>query len=305
MQSHARMLEAVRLVTIHPIFVHFTIGALPIVVLAYVLAAVKKSARWTFVGDVSLFVTAALTLVTVVFGLLSNAVLEWPAGLGRWRTLHIVFAAAATAVLFALAIRRALRRRRAEVATDGTVAWAILGSALVGVAGWIGGEVLVFHGGMAVKGAADGALAPVTEPSHERPSDLHGAMADLRSAWAATTTDVAWMIVNHPDDERLARIADRAARIQEVAQWVSGEGVNHYREHATEVDVYPIGGGPPAERTIDTRVDRMRALADELAEHAAETHAAAKAKDLTGVVKGLGAMQERCTSCHATSRWVQ
>ncbi len=65
-------MEPIRLITIHPALVHVPLGVLPLLVLAYALARRGDSERWTFVGDVLLFITAAFTLLTATFGLLAR-----------------------------------------------------------------------------------------------------------------------------------------------------------------------------------------------------------------------------------------
>lgn len=40
-------MEIIRLVTVHPMLVHFTLGGLPLIILAYAVAARRQSARWT------------------------------------------------------------------------------------------------------------------------------------------------------------------------------------------------------------------------------------------------------------------
>ena len=110
--ASGRMLEFARLVTVHPALVHFTIGALPIVIVAYAMAAVRRSPAWTFVGDVALTSTAALTLFTFAFGLVSNAMVRWPGGLDTWRWLHLAFGALSTLLLAGLAGFRLFQRRR-------------------------------------------------------------------------------------------------------------------------------------------------------------------------------------------------
>ena len=72
------MLHVVRLATVHPLLAHFTIGGLPLILIAYALSVWRRSPAWTLVGDAALVVTAALTLGTGAFGLVSNAVVLVP-----------------------------------------------------------------------------------------------------------------------------------------------------------------------------------------------------------------------------------
>src|SRR5579883_555912 len=97
-------LSVLRLVTVHPSLVHFTIGALPLLLLAYAVAAWRRSERWTFVGDVTLFVTAVLTLLVAAFGLVASFVMAWPADVGTWRWIHLAVGAGVTAALLVFAL---------------------------------------------------------------------------------------------------------------------------------------------------------------------------------------------------------
>src|SRR5207302_5671801 len=86
----ALMFHLVRIETIHPALAHFTVGGLPLIVVAYAIAVWRRSPAWTLVGDAGLVVTAALTLGTAAFGLVSNAVVPWPGGLEEWRQIHLI-----------------------------------------------------------------------------------------------------------------------------------------------------------------------------------------------------------------------
>ena len=41
------MISVVRLVTIHPVLTHFTIGGLPLIIIAYTVAVWLRSPLWT------------------------------------------------------------------------------------------------------------------------------------------------------------------------------------------------------------------------------------------------------------------
>ncbi len=112
-----------RVVTIHPALVHVTIGTLPVIVLAYVIAARRDSARWTFVGDATLAISAAVTLAALALGVVSFVALDWVGSGGAWRWIHLATGAAGALALVALAVVRA--RRRAVPVGRGTVAAAL------------------------------------------------------------------------------------------------------------------------------------------------------------------------------------
>jgi hypothetical protein len=62
------MFKIIRLVTVHPFLVHFTIGIVPVMVLAYAAAVWLKSERWSFTGDAATVVCAGISLLTTSFG---------------------------------------------------------------------------------------------------------------------------------------------------------------------------------------------------------------------------------------------
>ena len=279
---HERMLSFLRLATIHPILVHFTIGALPVLVLAYVIAAVKRDPRWTFVGDVATVVTALITIVTFLFGLVSNFTLSWPGGLAGWRWAHFALGAFSTVLLCAFAAFRLVRRKQPHpfagfetVGTAALVALFILGT------GWIGGEVLVYRSGMAVAAAGNGALAPPTSNRAPQPHDVDGAMHDVRSSWAQANATMASMLVDQPDDASFGRVADDAQRIENVAKWMQGEGTKHVHKDA----------------------DVFADLSRKLEASATDLEHAARAKDIQRSADALGAIGSRCAECHARLRW--
>lgn len=274
------MFHVVRLATIHPALTHFTIGGLPLIVIAYAIAVWRRSPAWTLVGDAALVVTAALTLGTGVFGLVSNAVVPWPGGIEAWRWIHLGFGVATTTLLAALAVLRLVFRR-----ADGPISPALLGCVVIvaGVAaftGWVGGEVLVFHSGMAVRAAADGALAPPLFDSTKRPKDFLGAMRQVRAAWGGINTRLASMLVQHPRDEDFARIEHDARRMEQLTKVMADEGAKNGKAADVLASMSQTLGGD----------------ADDIAE-------AAKKKSLQDIAHALGEMSGHCADCHEQVRW--
>src|SRR5512134_3358792 len=102
----------IRATTVHPALVHFTLGVVPVFLVAYAIASARRSPRWTFAGDVAVWIGAALTPATVASGLVSNALVSWPGGMQVWRWLHLGLAVASAVLFLALAVARlrALRR---------------------------------------------------------------------------------------------------------------------------------------------------------------------------------------------------
>ena len=123
-------------------------------------------------------------------------------------------------------------------------------AAVAGFTGWIGGEVLVYRSGVAVEAAAGGALAPtVAEPSNAQPIHPGGimdAMGQLRGSWAAVTTDVARMVVDHPRDARFDRIARHAEHMRRLAQWMAENPGSHPADRGRDDTRKSAGGAPQA-----------------------------------------------------------
>jgi cytochrome c556/uncharacterized membrane protein len=282
-------LEAIRLVTLHPALVHFTLGTLPLLVLAYAVAAWRRSTRWTFVADATLVVTAVLTLATVAFGLVSNAVLPWPGGLQLWRWLHLGLGAAGGALLVGFAAVRLARRRLRPESGRGELVAALAVTGVMVVTGWIGGEVLVFHAGMGVKAAGNGALAPTVAVPQRPPRDLRGSMHRLRASWSTATTQIASLVVEHPRPEHYRAVEAAAARLEADARWVAkGEDDDEHEGHAhPEIDV------------------GLRFMAAGLADRARALEQAARAGQPAAVAEALGRVTAACAGCHQTYRWRQ
>jgi hypothetical protein len=272
------MFQIVRLATIHPALAHFTLGGLPVMIVAYFLAVRGRSAGWTLVGDAALVVTATLTLGTGAMGLVSNAVVPWPGGIETWRWLHLGCGVATTVLLAIFAVVRLVRHDRIARAPTLLAALGIAG--VVGLTGWIGGEVLVFRAGMAVHAAGDGALAPPVIDTTARPRDFLAAMRQTRAAWASINTRLASMLVQHPRDEDFERIVFDAKRMQALTQVMAEEGAKD-REHG----------------------DTLAAMATTLGGDAGDIEEAAGKKSLQDIASALGEASSHCADCHEQVRW--
>ena len=294
------MIEVVRLSTVHPALVHFTIGALPLIVFAYAIAARRRSERWTFAADAALVVTAALTIATAAFGLVSNAVVPWPGGLELWRWLHLGFGAASAAALLALAAVRLSQRRTGSTSGGGTFIAALVIALAIGFTGWVGGEVLVFRSGVAVRAAGDGALAPPAVRARS-PKHLLDAMDRLRAAWAAAESTTSAMIVQQPSDRDFRAIEDDARGMSQLSAWIATEGprslpnASQLIAHHHEADAH--------EHAPMTAGEHLSVMARELGEKTASLEKAARARDVVGTARLLGAIQADCAECHAELRW--
>lgn len=300
------MLEGVRLVTLHPALVHFTLGGLPIIVLAYVMAAWRRSERWTFAGDVALFVTAAVTVLTAAFGLVSNWTVPWPGGLGVWRWLHLAFGASTAVLLLGLGCARALARRRGVPSGKNAALIALLTSGVAAFAGWVGGDVLVFHSGMAVKAAGNGALAPPLHSPKNPPRNLLDAMDRTREAWASATSRSSSMIVQHPSEAQLDAIVADAQELDQLASWIGREGPRTLPHAADPVEGNAHAPSSPSAPDLpphSTRGEHLTQMATELGAHARALEAAARQRNLEDVAREVGNVAGTCADCHAELRW--
>ncbi len=302
-----RCSRILRLETVHPLLVHCTVGALPLLLIAYGVAFFQRSARWTFVGDVVLIVTAALTLFTTAFGLVSNALVQWPGGLGTWRYLHLGLGIASTVLLVGFAIGRLVARRREQLehTAGGAFLLAILTTLLVGSAGWIGGEVLVYHAGMAVRAAGDGALAPPVLREQSNPKDLMDGMGRIRASFASADVTLAMMMVHHPSHAGFRRVATNAQDLGQLALWMKRAGARTLDKpnapytppagadagHAPAA-ADPPGGDPPhqapAGAAKTTRAEHLAQAAEELSREATALTQAAQAEDLAQATTVVG-----------------
>lgn len=272
------MISIVRLVTIHPVLTHFTIGGLPLIVIAYAIAVWMRSPLWTLVGDAALVVTSALTLLTVAFGLVSNFVLPWPGGLETWRWIHLGFGLATAVVLGALAGLRLAYRRSGTAARAPVLIVAMIGAGLALFTGWVGGEVLVFQSGMAVRAAGDGALAPAV--GRPEPKDFLTAMRAVRASWASIQTHLAWMLVHHPRDEDFRQIETDARWMEQMTGRMAEFGAK----------------APKSADTLASMSEALGGAADDIA-------TAAKKASLQEIARAVGETSGTCADCHEAVRW--
>jgi uncharacterized membrane protein len=274
------MSQLVRLATIHPALAHFTIGGLPFLVVAYALALRRRSPEWALAGDTALLLTALFTVGTGGFGLVSNAIVPWPGGLERWRLVHLAGGLATTLGLALLAGWRAWQRRQVMAPSPRLLAALLAVAAIAAGTGWVGGEVLVFHAGMAVRAAGDGALAPPVVDSTAPPRDFVDAMRGVRAAWGSIEARLASMLVQRPRDRDFARIAVDAARLQQLATAMAD-----------------APGGDTQRREL------VAMMARTLAGDGADIAAAAAHKDLQSLARAVGEASAHCADCHQQLRW--
>ncbi|HVZ37119.1 MAG TPA: DUF2231 domain-containing protein [Polyangiaceae bacterium] len=273
------MFEPIRLVTVHPALVHLPLGIAAFAALAACCAAARRSQRWGFATDVALCAAAASALVAAAFGFVSFFGLRWPGGLGPWPALHVGFGVTSVVLLSALAVWRAHQRRRWRALPTWGDAGATLGiGAVLAFTGWVGGEVLVFHSGMAVAAAGDGALAPAltARSSPASPDDVRAAMGDIRAAFAALETELDQAIVDGYGPSLWGRIDASAGRLQQLASWLTKQGGGDFQRFAAEV-----------------------------ASKAAQAKSSAAAHNFSEVVGAAGAIQHACAACHVQTRWDQ
>ena len=298
------MINVIRLVTVHPFLVHFTIGILPVMVLGYAAAVWLKSERWSFVGDAAAVICACITLLTMSFGLISNFYLRWPGGLWFWHYLHLGLGIGSTLALVIFATVRIMTRRRLGSLTGtGALIASIFVSLLIAATGWIGGEVLVYTSGMAVQAAGNGAFAPIGMSGTGQPVDFPDAMGRTRAAWASITTQVAEMIVQHPSDAAFSAVANDAQRLEQVANWISTEGPKHAPVANKPMYSSSDPGQSQANGSFMTRGQLITFMGAQLEDDAQTMAQLARQKDLEQLAKEVGRTSALCASCHEQLRW--
>jgi hypothetical protein len=282
----------IRATTVHPLLVHATLGVVPVFLVAYAVAAARRSAHWSFAGDLAVWVGATATAGTVASGLVANALVPWPGGIGIWRWLHLGLGLASAVVYVALAGVRLRGSRRAVVASRRTLAAALGLALLLAGTGWIGGEVLVFHSGIAVAAAGQGALAPTIARTEAPPRDLEDAMGRLRAAWADGQTTFARMLVDRPSAEGYARVAAAARDLEVLAAWLETNGPEEIARHAHA----PDGNTPELRNSVAEMARLLRDQAGALEE-------AARGQRWSPLTRSLESVTRACAGCHEGVRW--
>jgi hypothetical protein len=180
--------------------------------------------------------------------------------------------------LLAIAAWRFSMRRAHPIAPALVFVAALVAAGAAGFTGAIGGEVLVFHSGMAVRAAGDGALSPPVTDAE--PKDFLGAMREVRAAWGGVMSEMSWMLVQHPSDEAFARIERDAERMKKfaamMADQVKGAGQTH---------------------------DMLVSMSQTLAGDADDLIEAAKKKSLQDLTTAVGDASGHCADCHDQTRW--
>ena len=309
------MFPILRWETLHPALVHFTLGAVPLILLAYSVGAWRRSERWTFVGDVVTIATAIVTIFVALSGWIALVRVAWPGGLESWRNLHVAFGLLTSVGLLVLAGFRLRARSRGDLRAGlpAALSAAALGLSVIAT-GWIGGEVLVFQSGIAVESAAGGALSPGILPPSDRitgrprtdpPRDLRDAMHRVRGAWAEMQTVSARMTVQKPEPEGFRRIVRASSQIEALFIWIEEHGASEILEPGAPMTSRHLVRGEPegGVHRPETRRNHFVRMADETRETAARVRKAAAGRDLAGVNAASGELTATCSGCHADFRW--
>jgi uncharacterized membrane protein len=287
------MFDLIRLSTLHPALVHLPLGVIPLVLVAYAIAASQHSGRWMFAGDVALGFASISALLAAALGYIAYFSVQWPGGLAPWPLAHLIGGTTTTLGLWIMAALRWRSVQRDIRSTAGPqspkphrLRWAIgaLGlTVLVLATGYIGGEVLVFHAGIGVKAASLGALAPPLSAAVDAPQSLHDSMHRVRAHWARSVGSIARSVVHEPSATEFEAIAEDARRIERLARWLVDWGHQGTHGHADP--------------------DVMREHAGTLQRAAQQLEAAATQRDLADTIDALGAMTRGCAECHLDQRW--
>lgn len=286
--AHGRAVpEFLRWTTLHPALVSLSLGLLPFAALSYLLAYRRRSERWTNVADLAALVGAAGAALGAVSGLIAHFSLKWPGGLAPWPALHLSTGLLTALCAIAFAALRSVRRKRQLVATRGWAMGAVAVALLGAGTGWVGGTVLVFHAGAAVKAAGYGSLAPPWGRREEPPENLRQAMGWLRGDWASAIAQVSQMVVDQATEPGFRDLAASAQRIQEVSLWLTRQGASSLELEQLEAE------------------ELFQEVSGHLLSHARNLEDAALHQDFQGVVHALSDLTAACANCHEQLRSVE
>lgn len=284
----------VRLETIHPMLVHLTIGGVVLLAIAYTISAIRRSNEWSFAGDVILLVTTLITLATASLGFVADWVVSWPGGLGLWRWLHLGLGALSTVLLGIITYARWRKRiEHSETKRTGVLLASIGTMIVVFAGGWIGGEVLVYHSGIAVQAAGKGALAPALHINKKAPGGLHDAMHEIRGSWSPIQTTLAEMLVHQPDPEQFKKVRLHAERVEVLGKFIHDKTRPVDYMHSKSKDEDYKG---KREKHFEQKSTELATTA-QLLKDAADRH------DIEATTQSGSRLTELCASCHYSLRW--
>jgi uncharacterized membrane protein len=280
-------MDILRLVTIHPILVHLTLGGIPLMLIAYYFAARTRSPQWLFAGDFILIATALVTVGTGLFGFVSLFAIDWPGGLDLWRWLHLALGVATAGIVWIMAILRSIGRKRGGLPNyPGLLSASCAAMVFATFAGWVGGEVLVYRSGVAVLGAQNGALAPPVPQARSKPRTILEGMGLIRAHSASALGEYFDIIVQRPTPDRFHAIEVEAMELRELSRWLitaseEAEG-HHTHEHEGK---------------------SMHEHAEEFENEVGDLQRAAEERDLTQIAHAIDGVQSSCAGCHLEHRW--
>lgn len=300
--------EPIRWITLHPALVHLPLGSFPVAALAYLVAARRGSERWSFAGDVALIFAALSITVAAGLGLLAYFLVPWPGGLAPWPTVHLVLGVSSTLLALGLLGWRLWRRKRQQHVGGAWASAVVAVTVLIFFTGWVGGEVLAFHAGIAVRAAGLGALAPAISWPDSPPENLGEGMGRLRSAWGAATSRLSAMVVERPSPEQYAGLAKDARHMQEVALWIIGRGAEPPEPGAKPSQAHGVGGGGTAGGADEAHEHEhehgsLAPMAKALLQQAKALEQAAEQRNLARAAEQLGSITSTCSGCHLMHRW--
>jgi len=130
----------------HPIFVHFTVALLSISALLYLAGLVFKKPNFLTVARWNLWIGAGITIGTVLAGFDAYNTVAHDGPSHAAMTDHKNWALVTASIFGLLALWSLLKHRGAKTVSAGFVTLILLASALLGMTGYKGGEVVYRHG---------------------------------------------------------------------------------------------------------------------------------------------------------------
>jgi hypothetical protein len=194
----------------------------------------------------------------------------------------------------------------------GAVGWSTGIAVVAGYTGWIGGELLVYHSGMAVEAAAEGCSSPPLARVECNPLNLTEAMDELRSSWAAVDTSLAYMVIQKPDSRRFDHVLVEARLLEGLAVWLRTTPAFAGHQELTRGKDPPLSpsaagaslGNPTQPQRDNEGVDRSQfdRMALELEQAASHVRDGARQQDIRATVASAGQAESVCAACHAVLR---
>lgn len=166
----------------HPVFVHFTVGLLLTAVVLFVVVRLVGNAalrrQWEIVAQWNLWLGAALTVLTVIAGVIAYNSVAHDTPSHAAMTEHRNWALLTAALFLVLAVWSALRARAGQAINNLLLAGLLLAGGLLLTTAWHGGEIVYRYGlGVMSLPQADSHDHTDAHHGHVGGDDHHGSLS--------------------------------------------------------------------------------------------------------------------------------